>query len=132
MCSIWARARNRVELNAAMADTLGPAYYTSPDSGLAAYYRLGMLDDLGMGGDGADDIRDWSLYGIHGDTSGGPGITESCQPLGLAAPELTIRRLADHSLLLEWSSRPIDQGYRIESSALPGPWTLLDIVTESS
>jgi hypothetical protein len=53
-----------------MGDTLGPVYYSSADSGLIAYWRFDELEDLGINGDGADDVRDYSIYDSHGDLEG--------------------------------------------------------------
>lgn len=69
----WNIARDSLQIQATMADTLGPAYYAYPDSGLTAYYRFDMFENLGIDDDGADDdVRDLSVHGNHGDTRGGP------------------------------------------------------------
>ncbi len=68
---IWNITRTRAEVKKTWNDTLGPEYYLNPESGLVAYYRLDKLENLGVGDDGlADDVRDLTLYGNHGDIKG--------------------------------------------------------------
>jgi hypothetical protein len=49
----------------------------TPDSGLIAYYRFDRLEDLGVCGDGCDDIRDLSGNGRHADIVGNASLVES-------------------------------------------------------
>lgn len=49
---IWNTARSQAMIQTTMNDTLGPEYYTSPDSGLIAYWRL----DEGPDGEIAYDL----------------------------------------------------------------------------
>ena len=67
---IWNFMRSQTQIHNTMGDTLGPVYYSSADSGLIAYWRFDELEDLGVNGDGADDVRDYSIYGSHGDLVG--------------------------------------------------------------
>ncbi len=69
----WNRPRSESELVATMNDTLGPAYFTG-NSNLVAYYRFDDIEDHGVYGDGANDIRDLTANGHHGQLVGGPGL----------------------------------------------------------
>jgi hypothetical protein len=65
---IWNRTRTEVQIQSTWDDTLSHEYYSSPDSGLVAYYRFDKLENLGIGDDGlVDDIRDYSFYANHAD-----------------------------------------------------------------
>jgi hypothetical protein len=75
---IWNTARSAGQINDLMDDTLTVAWYGSPDSGVAAYYRCDRLEDLSIGGDGANDVRDLSVNGYHGDSFGSPQIVAGC------------------------------------------------------
>jgi hypothetical protein len=75
--SIWNKALTSGQINVVMNDTLSSAYYSSTDSGLVAYYRFDEYEDLGIGSDGADDIRDLSDWGNHGDSEGNPLLVPS-------------------------------------------------------
>ena len=70
--SIWNKALTANQINIVMNDTLSAAYYSTADSGLVAYYRFDKWEDLGVNVDGADDIRDFSVYNNHGDAYGSP------------------------------------------------------------
>jgi hypothetical protein len=60
-----------------MSDTLGPEYYSLPDSGLIAYYRFDELEDLGVGNDGlANDVRDLTYNANHGKLMGGATLRD--------------------------------------------------------
>jgi len=74
---IWSIARNSAQINSTMQDTLSSEYYATSDSGLIAYYRMEMLEDLGINSDGADDLRDLSVNGNHLDTYGNPTVDVS-------------------------------------------------------
>lgn len=67
---IWNRIRSVQQLQSTMNDTLGPEYYSSADSGIVGYWRFDELEDLGVNGDGGDDVRDFSVYANHGDLAG--------------------------------------------------------------
>ena len=69
--SLWSKALSTDQINAVKSDTLSPAYYSSADSGLVAYYRFDEFEDLGVGG-GLNDIRDFSVWSNHGGTEGLP------------------------------------------------------------
>jgi len=64
---IWNVARTQAQLISTINDTLSQEYYSSPDSGLIGYWRFDVLEDLGINSDGADDVRDLSVYGNHAD-----------------------------------------------------------------
>lgn len=74
---IWNHTRFLKRIRWAMRDTLVSAAYMGPDSGLIAYYRLDQLEDLGVGGDGCDDIRDLSGNGRHADIVGNASLVKS-------------------------------------------------------
>ena len=67
---IWNTVRTNAQIQNTWNDTLGSEYYSSADSGLIGYWRFDMLEDLGINGDGVDDVRDLSIYGNHGDLVG--------------------------------------------------------------
>ncbi len=67
---MWKVARSIKQIRATLYDTLSADYYSEPDSGLIAYYRFDHTEDLGVGGDGADDVRDLSIHANHGDLVG--------------------------------------------------------------
>jgi hypothetical protein len=74
---IWNFARSPAQVFSTMLDTLSSYYYTTSDSGLIAYYRMDVLEDLGINSDGIDDLRDLSVNGNHLDTYGDPLLTAS-------------------------------------------------------
>ncbi|MBX2990995.1 MAG: T9SS type A sorting domain-containing protein [Bacteroidetes bacterium] len=67
---IWNQSRTAQQIQSTMNDTLGPPYYSTADSGLVAYWRFEIAEDLGILGGGVDDIRDFSIYQNHGDLEG--------------------------------------------------------------
>jgi hypothetical protein len=67
---VWNIARTKFQIQSTMNDTLTSDYYSTADSGLVAYWRCDVLEDLGINGDGQDDIRDVSIFQNHGDLSG--------------------------------------------------------------
>ncbi len=67
---IWNVARTQSQIQSTMNDTLTYNYYSTEDSGLVAYWRCDELEDLGINSDGADDIRDFSVFQNHGDING--------------------------------------------------------------
>jgi len=80
---IWKVARSQQQILKTMWDTLSTAYYGSPDSGLAGYWRFDKLEDLGVGDDGTDDVRDLSLYMNHGDLVGSAHLVPSDLPTSI-------------------------------------------------
>jgi hypothetical protein len=74
---VWNVARSQIQIQRTMNKTLEPEYYNSSDSGLIVYYRFDELEDLGIGGDGADDIRDFSVSQLHGDLTGDASLDTS-------------------------------------------------------
>ncbi len=71
-----------------MNDTLGPEFFSTPDSGLIGYYRFDKLEDLGINNDGSDDIRDLSISGSHGDLVGNAKIDTSHAPLKIETRQI--------------------------------------------
>jgi hypothetical protein len=67
---VWNIARTKFQIQSTMNDTLTSEYYSTADSGLVAYWRCDVLEDLGINADGPDDIRDFSVFQNHGDLSG--------------------------------------------------------------
>ena len=80
---IWTVVRNEGQIKAMMNDTLSSVYYSSLDSGLVAYYRCDELEDLGVGGDGPDDIRDFSVNSFNADSYDEPVIAPTCNVVGV-------------------------------------------------
>jgi len=80
---VWNVARTQTQIKANMHTILGPEYYNTPDSGLIAYWRFDSLENLGIGDDGADDIRDYSVNQLHGDLNGDATIDTGGVALGL-------------------------------------------------
>jgi len=77
---IWNVVRTETELQETVGTVLGPEIYESVGSGLIGYWRFDEFEDLGANGDGADDVRDYSLNQNHGDIVGTltlSGITTS-------------------------------------------------------
>jgi len=74
---IWNVERSVAQINSTLLDTLSSEYYSISDSGLIAYYRMDVLEDLGINSDGADDLRDLSVNGNHLDTYGNPVLVQS-------------------------------------------------------
>jgi hypothetical protein len=83
---IWNVARLHQQIVKTMWDTLSPAYYSTPDSGLVGYWRFDQLEDLGIGEDGQDDVRDLSYNGNHGDLVGSARLVVSDLPTSLRDP----------------------------------------------
>jgi hypothetical protein len=80
---IWKIVRDTYQIQQTWNDTLAPSYYTSHDSGLIGYWRFDEMEDLGVNNDGADDIRDLSVNGYHGDLVGDATIDTSTAFLDL-------------------------------------------------
>ena len=80
---IWNVARSHDQILATLWDTLSPSYYTSPDSGLVGYWRFDKLEDLGIGEDGPDDVRDLSYFINHGDLVGSAHLVPSDLPTSI-------------------------------------------------
>ena len=74
---IWNFERSAAQINSTLLDTLSSEYYSTSDSGLIAYYRMDVLEDLRINSDGADDLRDLSVNGNHLDTYGNPVLVQS-------------------------------------------------------
>jgi hypothetical protein len=82
---IWNIVRDEGQIRGMMNDTLSAAYYSTSDSGLVAYYRCDEFEDLGIGGDGPDDVRDFSVNGYHADTYDDPIIAPTCTVVGVSS-----------------------------------------------
>ncbi|MFQ5633132.1 MAG: LamG-like jellyroll fold domain-containing protein, partial [bacterium] len=67
---VWNIVRTEQEIRETAGTILGPEVYESAASGLIGYWRFDELEDLGVGGDGADDVRDYSVNQNHGDIVG--------------------------------------------------------------
>lgn len=74
---VWNVARTQEQIVATMLDTLGMEYYSTSDSGLVGYWRFDEFEDLGVGGGGVDDFRDFSVNGNHADAEGSPTLVPS-------------------------------------------------------
>ena len=74
---IWNFAKDSSAILRTMNDTLGAEYYSTSDSGLVAYYRMDIFEDLGINGDGMDDLRDLSVNANHLDAQGNPALISS-------------------------------------------------------
>ena len=74
---IWNYDRSQSQIQSTMFDTLSAVYYSNSDSGLIGYWRFDELSDLGIGSDGADDIKDFSVYQNHADLQGEASLTAS-------------------------------------------------------
>jgi hypothetical protein len=72
---IWNVYRDSVQINSTMLDTLSSYYYSSQE--LAGYWRFDEFEDLGVNGDGVDDLRDLALWTRHGDANGNPELVPS-------------------------------------------------------
>lgn len=73
---IWNIARTQEQIRTTLGDTLGPQIYNSAESGLIGYWRFDQLEDLGIGADGNDDVRDYSVNGNHGDLVGDARLSD--------------------------------------------------------
>jgi hypothetical protein len=78
---VWKVARSEVEIQTAMGDTLDLAAHGGPGSDLVAYYRFDQFEDLGVGSDGADDVRDHSASANHADANGDPVLGPGTLPV---------------------------------------------------
>jgi hypothetical protein len=74
---VWNKALSLEQIQSTMNDTLGAEYYSTIDSGLIAYWRFDELEDLGVGNAGTDDVRDFSISGVHADLEGDAFLTSS-------------------------------------------------------
>lgn len=80
---IWKTARSQDQIQATLGDTLGLEYRSTADSGLVAYWRFDELEDLGVNGDGSDDVRDYSVNSNHADLVGNAVLVSSTVPLNV-------------------------------------------------
>jgi len=87
--SLWNRALTESQIQTVMSGSLNPAYYQTSDSGLVAYWKFDVLEDLGVNSDGMDDVRDLSVNGNHIDLEGDTFI----EPGGPAGVELISNEL---------------------------------------
>jgi hypothetical protein len=74
---VWNKALSLNQIQASMNDTLSIEYYSTSDSGLIAYWRFDETEDLGIGDPGMDDVRDFSVSGIHADLVDDAFLTSS-------------------------------------------------------
>jgi len=87
--SVWSKALTEAQIQTVMNDSLSSAYYQTSDSGLVAYWKFDVLEDLGVNSDGMDDVRDLSVNGNHIDLEGDTFI----EPGGPAGVELISNEL---------------------------------------
>jgi len=80
---IWNVVRDSSQIRSTANTILGPEYYTTVDSGLIGYWKFDKLEDLGINGDGIDDIRDLSINGNHGDLVGDAILVTSDIPVSI-------------------------------------------------
>jgi hypothetical protein len=59
---IWNVARTQAEIQANMSQPL-----SGSEIGLIGYWQFNAMEDLGVGGDGADDFSDYTAYANHAD-----------------------------------------------------------------
>jgi hypothetical protein len=81
--SIWTGVRDSLQIRTIMMDTLGSAYYATADSGLVGYWRFDEFEDLGINGDGSDDVQDLSHTSAHGDAVGTLALVPSGSVTGV-------------------------------------------------
>ncbi len=93
---VWDTTRTAMQIQATMNDTLSSIYYSTTDSGLVCYWRLDLLEDLGIESDGADDVRDLSVNGNHGDVEGYPALISTTPGLDFSIG-LTVIDNCSHS-----------------------------------
>jgi hypothetical protein len=67
---IWNYQKSGEEIFSLMNSPLDDSYYSTADSGLVGFWRFDQLEDLGINNDGADDIRDLSIFQNHLDLAG--------------------------------------------------------------
>ncbi|MFQ5636516.1 MAG: LamG-like jellyroll fold domain-containing protein, partial [bacterium] len=87
---VWNIVRTQQEIRESAGTTLGPEVYESASSGLIGYWRFDELEDLGVGGDGADDVRDYSLNQNHGDIVGTVAISGIVTSVDEEISEVTV------------------------------------------
>lgn len=76
----WAVQRDEAEIQSTMERPLTPDEYGSAD--VLAYYPLDAFEDLGVNGDGADDLRDLSPNAHHADAEGEVSLEGGAVPVG--------------------------------------------------
>jgi len=81
--SIWTGVRDSLQIRSMMMDTLCSTYYSTADSGLIGYWRFDKFEDLGINGDGSDDVRDLSYTSAHGDAVGALALVPSEEVTGV-------------------------------------------------
>jgi len=103
---IWNKALSASQIQANLKDTLGAEYYSSPGSGLVAYYRFEKMENLGVGDDDlANDIRDLSYNANHGNVVGGAVIY---QPNSTGITEFDVSNVPDDYILLQNYPNPFN------------------------
>ncbi len=83
---MWNVVRSEAQIQETMNTLLTPEYYQTADSGLVGYWRLDQFEDLGVGGDGIDDLRDLSYKQNHGDSYGTPSIVTDINDNQISSP----------------------------------------------
>jgi len=110
--SVWSKALTDAQIQTVKNDSLVAAYYQSSDSGLVAYWKFDELEDLGLNSDGADDVRDLSIYGNHIDLEGDAFIEIG----GPADVELFSAEIPDKFNLSQNYPNPFNPSTKIEYS----------------
>jgi len=110
--SVWNKALTQSQIQTVMNDSLSAAYYQTSDSGLVAYWKFDELEDLGINSDGADDVRDLSVYGNHADLEGDAFIEIG----GPAGVELFSTEIPDNFNLSQNYPNPFNPYTKIEYS----------------
>jgi hypothetical protein len=74
---IWSVARSLEQIRTHRREALPAADLETTDGGLRGYWRFDRLEDLGTGTAGANDVRDHSAAGNHGDLAGDAALSDS-------------------------------------------------------
>jgi len=110
---IWNVARDSAAITSTYMDTLGSQYYSTSDSGLIAYYRMDIFEDLGKNDDGADDLRDMSVNANHMDAEGDP-VLESSGAFNVTAIEENLAETVDKYYLNQNYPNPFNPATTIQ------------------
>jgi len=123
---LWNVARDSAQINSTMLDTLSSEYFSTSDSGLIAYYRMEMLEDLGVNSDGVDDLRDLSINGNHLDTYGDPNLDVSGAFI-ITGVEKTNNEIPEHYSLKQNYPNPFNPSTKISFKIVEAGFTSLKV-----
>lgn len=87
---LWNRPLDINMVQQMMINPLPSAYYETADSGIVAYYRFEEFEDLGIGTEGTNDIRDLSSFENHMGTENGPELVQSVSLVSIAKQDRLI------------------------------------------